>query len=65
MLLDRVSELMHVDAATVLLLNPKTNLLEFASGKGFHSNMLQYTRLKLGEGCAGRVAAGSENASYS
>ncbi len=56
MLLDRVTALMHVDAATVLLLNPNTNLLEFASGKGFHSNILQYTRLKLGEGYAGRVA---------
>jgi HD-GYP domain-containing protein (c-di-GMP phosphodiesterase class II) len=56
MLLDRVLTLMRVDAATVLLLNPKTNLLEFAAGKGFHSNILQYTRLKLGEGCAGQVA---------
>lgn len=56
MLLDRVMALMHVDAATVLLLNSRTNLLEFAAGKGFHSNILQYTRLKLGEGCAGRVA---------
>jgi len=56
MLLDRVLTLMHVDAATVLLLNSKTNLLEFAAGKGFHSNILQYTRLKLGEGCAGQVA---------
>jgi putative nucleotidyltransferase with HDIG domain len=56
MLLDRVIALMHVDAATVLLLNPKSNLLEFAAGKGFRSNILQYTRLKLGEGGAGRVA---------
>ncbi len=56
MLLDRVLALMHVDAATVLLLNSKTNLLEFVAGKGFHSNILQYTRLKMGEGCAGRVA---------
>lgn len=56
MLLDRVLALMHVDATNVLLLNPKTNLLEFAAGKGFHSNILQHTRLKLGEGCAGRVA---------
>jgi HD-GYP domain-containing protein (c-di-GMP phosphodiesterase class II) len=56
MLLDRVMALMHVDAATILLLNPKTNVLEFAAGKGFRSNILQYTRLKLGEGCAGRVA---------
>jgi len=56
MLVDRVAELMHVDAVAILLLNPKTNLLEFAAGKGFHSNILQHTRLKLGEGCAGRVA---------
>ena len=56
MLLDRVVTLMHVDAATVLLLNARTNQLEFAAGKGFHSNILQYTRLKIGEGCAGRVA---------
>lgn len=56
MLVDRVTTLMHVDAVSILLLNRKTNLLEFASGKGFHSDILQYTRLKLGEGCAGRVA---------
>lgn len=56
MLVDRVTELMNVDAAAILLLNSRSNLLEFASGKGFHSNILQFTRLKLGEGCAGRVA---------
>ncbi|HET9588076.1 MAG TPA: HD domain-containing phosphohydrolase [Anaerolineales bacterium] len=56
MLVERVTVLMNVDAAAILLLNPRTNLLEFASGKGFRSNILQYTRLKLGEGCAGQVA---------
>ena len=56
MLLDRITVLMHADAATVLLLNPKTNLLEYASGKGFRSNTFQSTRLKLGEEYAGRVA---------
>ncbi len=56
MLLDRVMVLIHADAATVLLLNPNTNLLEFACGKGFRSNTLQTTRLKLGEEYAGRVA---------
>ncbi|HSA99625.1 MAG TPA: HD domain-containing phosphohydrolase [Anaerolineales bacterium] len=56
MLLDRITVLMHADAATVLLLNPKTNLLEFASGKGFRSVTLQYARLRLGEEYAGRVA---------
>lgn len=56
MLLEQVMSLMNIDAAAVLLLNPKTNLLEFASGKGFRSNTLQYTHLRLGEGYAGRVA---------
>ncbi len=31
-------------------------MLEFVSGRGFRSNSLRYTRLKMGEGCAGRVA---------
>jgi HD-GYP domain-containing protein (c-di-GMP phosphodiesterase class II) len=56
MLLDQVMVLIHADAATVLLLNPRTNLLESAAGKGFRSNILQHARLKLGEEYAGRVA---------
>ena len=56
MLLDQVSTLMQIDAVSILLLNPKTNLLEFTAGKGFRSNSLQHTRLRLGDGCAGRVA---------
>ncbi|MEP6894022.1 MAG: HD domain-containing phosphohydrolase [Chloroflexota bacterium] len=56
MLLEQLNELMQIDAVAILLLNPKTHLLEFTAGKGFHSNTLQYTHLKLGEGCAGRVA---------
>jgi putative nucleotidyltransferase with HDIG domain len=56
MLLEQVAGLLGVDAASVLLLNPRTNVLEFVSGRGFRSNSLRYTRLKLGEGCAGRVA---------
>jgi putative nucleotidyltransferase with HDIG domain len=56
MLLEHVAGLLEVDASCVLLLNPRTNLLEFVSGRGFRSNSLRYTRLKMGEGCAGRVA---------
>jgi HD-GYP domain-containing protein (c-di-GMP phosphodiesterase class II) len=56
MLLDQLNELMQIDAVAVLLLNPKTNRLEYTAGKGFRSSSLQYTHLKLGEGCAGRVA---------
>jgi len=55
-LLDRVLETMHVDAATVLLLDSKLNELTFASGKGFRTNILQHTRLKTGQGYAGKVA---------
>jgi len=56
MLLEQVAGLLGTDAASVLLLNPKTNVLEFVSGRGFQSNSLRHTHLKLGEGCAGRVA---------
>jgi len=56
MLLDQVVELMRIDAAAILLLNPRTHLLEFTAGKGFRSTSLRYTQLGLGEGCAGRVA---------
>lgn len=54
-LLDRVLETLHVDAATVLLLDPEMNILKFGSGKGFHTNILQHTRLKPGQGYAGRA----------
>lgn len=56
MLLEQVTELLRVDAASILLLNPETNLLTFSSGTGFHTNLLQHTRLRLGEGFAGKVA---------
>jgi len=56
MLLEQVTTLMHIDAAAILLFSPETNVLKFASGTGFRTDILQYTRLKLGEGCAGKVA---------
>lgn len=56
MLIDQLADLLRVDAASVLLLNPETNVLTFSSGTGFQTNTLQETRLKLGEGFAGKVA---------
>ncbi|MEW6084636.1 MAG: HD domain-containing phosphohydrolase [Chloroflexota bacterium] len=56
LLLEQVTSLLHVDAASILLLNPETNLLTFSSGTGFQTNLVQHTRLKLGEGFAGKVA---------
>lgn len=55
-ILDQVITQLSVDATDVLLLNPKTQTLELAAGLGFHSRPPQCTRLRLGEGYAGRVA---------
>jgi HD-GYP domain-containing protein (c-di-GMP phosphodiesterase class II) len=56
MVSDQVLDLMQIDAVAILLHNAKSNILEFNVGKGFRSNSLRYTHLRLGEGCAGRVA---------
>jgi len=40
----------------VLLLNPHTQNLEYGYSRGFRSTALKYTRLRLGEGHAGRAA---------
>jgi HD-GYP domain-containing protein (c-di-GMP phosphodiesterase class II) len=56
MLLDHVTTLLHVDATAILLLGNETNILKFAAGSGFRTNILQHTHLKLGEGCGGLVA---------
>jgi HD-GYP domain-containing protein (c-di-GMP phosphodiesterase class II) len=55
-LLDQVSRRSNVDAVDVLLLNTKTTILEFVAGKGFHSDALHHTHLRLGEGYAGQAA---------
>jgi HD-GYP domain-containing protein (c-di-GMP phosphodiesterase class II) len=54
-LLDQVTAQLGVDAAAVLLLNPYTQTLEYATGRGFHSRAIQGTRLGLGEGYAGQA----------
>jgi len=53
---DQVTTQLGVDAADVLLLDPHTQTLEYATGRGFHTPSLQHTRLRLGEGYAGRAA---------
>ncbi len=54
--LEQVAARLSVDAADVLLFNPHLNTLEFAAGRGFYTSALQHTRLRLGEGYAGRAA---------
>ncbi len=55
-LLDNVTAQLLVDAAAVLLFNAHTRELEFSAGRGFRSATIRRTRLRLGEGLAGRAA---------
>jgi putative nucleotidyltransferase with HDIG domain len=54
--LEQVAARLSVDAADVLLFNPHLHTLDYAAGRGFRTSALQYTRLRLGEGYAGRAA---------
>jgi PAS domain S-box-containing protein len=47
---------LHVDAADVLLYNAGSQRLDFASGEGFLTDALKYTRLDMGTGLAGQAA---------
>lgn len=55
-ILDTALTLLHLDAAAVLVLNPHTQMLEYAVGRGFRTRALRQTSLRLGEGNAGRAA---------
>jgi len=54
--LTQVISQLKIDAASVLLLNKYSQTLEYVVSKGFRSNALKYTRLRLGESNAGRAA---------
>jgi len=55
-LLEQVTSQLGVDAADVLLLDPHSYYLTYAAGRGFRTNAIQQTRLRVGEGCAGQAA---------
>ena len=44
------------DAADILILNPNTHMLEFASGQGFQTKQPQPLPLLIGQGYAGKAA---------
>jgi anti-sigma regulatory factor (Ser/Thr protein kinase)/putative methionine-R-sulfoxide reductase with GAF domain len=56
-LLDRVRELLAVDTATVLLLDPSAQELVVTVALGIEATVRQGLRFPLGKGFAGRVAA--------
>ena len=47
---------LKADAAAVLLIHPQTSVLKFATGSGFRTSDIEATRLRIGEGQAGRAA---------
>ncbi len=53
-ILDHVRKCLNIDAASVLLLNPHNQRLEFAAGAGFRTPAMQHTHLSIGEGLAGQ-----------
>jgi len=55
-LVKQVTSQLKVDAASVLLLNPHAQTLEYAAGCGFHTSLAQTARMRLGESYAGRAA---------
>jgi putative nucleotidyltransferase with HDIG domain len=54
--LDQVTEQLAVDAASILLLDAHTQTLRYAAGRGFNTVVLKDTRLRVGDGFAGRAA---------
>ena len=59
-ILEHVRKQLNIDAATILLLNRRSQTLEFAADVGFNTTALQNTRLKVGEGYAGRAILGTD-----
>jgi putative nucleotidyltransferase with HDIG domain len=55
-LLEQITSRLEVDAALVLLLDSGNTHLEYAAGRGFRTQALQFTRLPLGQGNAGLAA---------
>jgi PAS domain S-box-containing protein len=55
-LIDQIVNQLNVDAASIWLYDPVTQMLEYSAGRGFHSSHFKNYRLRLGESHAGRVA---------
>lgn len=53
--LEQVVGQLRVDAAAVLLLNPNTQMLQYGAARGFRTKAIERTKLRIGEGHAGRV----------
>lgn len=63
-ILKHVKDELHVDAASILLVNPLTHALDYRSGMGFKTHNIERSSVKLGEGLAGRAALEYKTASW-
>ncbi len=55
-LLEQTLVQLGIDAADIMLLNPHSYMLEYAAGRGFLFQAPERSRLRLGQGYAGRAA---------
>lgn len=55
-LLDQVIEKLQVDAVVVMLLNPKSNMLEYTASRGFRTRTIEQYSLRMGKGLSGKKA---------
>jgi len=55
-ILDQATARLGVNAASVLLLNPEAQRLEYAAGRGFHTDAITQSSLSLGEDYATQAA---------
>jgi response regulator RpfG family c-di-GMP phosphodiesterase len=56
LILTHVIEQLKVDAASILILNPLTMMLEYTDGRGFRGKEIEQSRIRLKEGHAGKAA---------
>jgi PAS domain S-box-containing protein len=54
--LDKVTSQLRVDAASVMVFQPKAQTFDFAANRGFRTAALRNASLRLGQGHAGRAA---------
>jgi HD-GYP domain-containing protein (c-di-GMP phosphodiesterase class II) len=55
-LLEQITRQLRVDAAVILLMDEYRQQLEYGASRGFRTATLRFTRLRLGDGVAGRAA---------
>lgn len=55
-LVDRLIRNLEVDAGAILLYQPVMQTLEFVTGSGFHTDLINHSALRIGRGQAGRAA---------